>query len=87
MYKECGLKYKILFYPDADFRGYNKNYRERVDERDLTTDESFTLVCDGAGITCSNHVTMASSPSNYYSPNSPMIEIPLSYTGFILLLR
>ena len=29
MYKECGLKYKILFYPDADFRGYNKNYRER----------------------------------------------------------
>ncbi len=85
---KSSIEFKTLYYPDADFV-YNSNTsnQKTFDHNNLTTDESFTLVCDGAGITCSNHVTMASSPSNYYSPNSPMTEIPLSYTGFILLLR
>ena len=80
-------RYKIMFSPDADIQYYSSikpKEKEKYTKIELPTDESYTLVCDGAGITCSNHITIASSPTNYYSPNSPMTEMPLTYTGFIL---
>ena len=84
MNKEYYLKFSVFYAPDADTGNMNISLRDSYNKDDLPTDESYTLVCDGAGITCSNHVAMSNSPSSYYSPTSPMIEAPLSYTGFIL---
>ena len=43
-------KYKLLFKPEAD--SYTDNGRvkkNKITKEDLPTDESYTLVCEGAG--------------------------------------
>ena len=81
---KSSIEFKILYYPEADFKYNNTSNIKTFNKNDLPTDESYTLVCDGAGITCSNHVATTNSPASYYSPNSLMAEMPLTYTGFIL---
>ena len=71
-------RYKIMFSPDADIQYYSSikpKEKEKYAKIDLPTDESYTLVCDGAGITCSNYVVTTNSLASYYSPNSPMAKI------------
>ena len=82
-------KFKLFFSPDADTKLYG-NIQKRsddkkiLDEEDLTFDESFTLVCNGARASCSNHV-MSIPTSAYLNPtSSSMSTIALPFSGFQL---
>ena len=84
--KEFDLKYKIFYIPDADMKDYKKGTTSNEDytSKDLTFDESFTLVCNGARASCSNHVTVVPT-STYLNPtSSSMSTMALPFSGFQL---
>lgn len=76
MNKNYEWSYKILYYPEADIKNYNLNYVGKFTKEDLPTDESYTLVCEGAGVKCSNHIKIV----DYYSPGGRELPGP----GFTL---
>ena len=80
---------KLLFAPDADTKIYGKvsvaaSKKGEITSKDLTFDESFTLVCNGARASCSNHATSIPT-STYLNPtSSSMSTIALPFSGFQL---
>ena len=86
--KEFDLKYKIFYIPDVDMKDYKKGTTSNEDyaSKDLTFDESFTLVCNGARAraSCSNHVTVVPT-STYLNPtSSSMSTMAVPFSGFQL---
>ena len=84
--KEYFSKFRILYTPDGDIKtfGYINDRRENYTKKDLTYDESFTLVCNGARASCSNHVTVVPT-STYLNPtSSSMSTMAVPFSGFQL---
>ena len=84
--KEFDLKYKIFYIPDADMKDYKKGTTSNEDytSKDITYAESWTLACDGALASCSNHVMSIPTSAYLSSTSSSMSTMALPFSGFQL---
>ena len=84
--KEYFSKFRIFYIPDGDIKtfGYINDRRENYTKKDLTYAESWTLACDGALASCSNHVMSIPTSTYLNSTSSSMSTIALPFSGFQL---
>ena len=84
--KEFFSKFRIFYTPDGDTKnlGHINDHRGDYTSKDLTYDESFTLVCNGSRASCSNHVTVVPTSTYLNTTSSSMSTMALPFSGFQL---